>query len=177
MRFLITTNVLPELRDASRTIASRFILLDLTVSFYGKEDVNLKDKLMPELPSILNWALDGLDRLRRRGFFRQPASSKETLRLLEDLAAPVGAFVRDWCEPGSELSVSTKALYRAYRTWAGESGHKAVANNTFGKELRDLVPRLGYRGAGAIRKYVGIVLSEHGEDELSELLGERGRGS
>ena len=177
VRFLITTNVLPELRDASRTIASRFILLDLTVSFYGKEDVNLKDKLMPELPSILNWALDGLDRLRRRGFFRQPASSKETLRLLEDLAAPVGAFVRDWCELGSELSVSTKALYRAYRTWAGESGHKAVANNTFGKELRDLVPRLGYRGAGASRKYVGIVLSEHGEDELSELLGERGRGS
>ena len=177
VRFLITTNVLPELRDASRTIASRFILLDLTESFYGREDVALKDKLMPELPGILNWALDGLDRLRGRGHFRQPTSSKETLRLLEDLAAPVGAFVRDWCERGPELSVPTKALYRAYKTWAGESGHRAVANNTFGKELRDVMPRLAYRGAGASRTYVGIALSAHGADELETLLQERGRGS
>ena len=97
--------------------------------------------------------------------------------MLEDLAAPVGAFVRDWCELSPQLSVTTKALYRAYKTWAGESGHKAVANNTFGKELRDVMPRLGYQGAGASRKYVGIALSEHGEDGLDSLLKERGRGS
>ena len=66
VRFLITTNVLPELRDASRTIASRFILLDLTESFYGREDMQLKDKLTPELRGILNWSLDGLDRLRQQ---------------------------------------------------------------------------------------------------------------
>jgi putative DNA primase/helicase len=177
VRFLITTNVLPELRDASRTIASRFILLDLTESFYGKEDTELKDKLIPELPGILNWALDGLDRLRARGHFRQPKSSQETLRLLEDLAAPVGAFVREWCAVGGpELSWSTKQLYRAYRAWADEAGHKATPNNTFGKELRDVVPKLSYRGAGAARKYVGIALSAEGEETWDRLLAEKGKG-
>jgi putative DNA primase/helicase len=179
VRFLITTNVLPELRDASRTIASRFVLLVLTESFYDKEDTELKDKLVPELPGILNWALDGLDRLRKRGHFRQPKSSQETLRLLEDLAAPVGAFVREWCEvgkdkDGKDLSWSTKQLYRAYRAWADEAGHKAVANNTFGKELRDVVPRLGYRGGGAARKYVGIALTAEGEDAWNQHLEEKG---
>src|SRR5262249_11754127 len=91
VRFLISTNVLPALRDASGTIASRFVMLKLTESFYGKEDVKLKKKLVPELPGILNLALDGLDRFRKRGYFRQPASSKEPNQLLEDLAAPVGA--------------------------------------------------------------------------------------
>jgi putative DNA primase/helicase len=175
VRFLITTNVLPELRDPSRTIASRFILLDLTESFYGKEDTELSDKLFPELPGILDWALDGLDRLRKRGHFRQPKSSQETLRLLEDLAAPVGAFVREWCEIGGpELFWSTKQLYRCYRAWADEAGHKAVANNTFGKELRDVVPKLGYRGAGATRKYVGIALSAEGQDAWDQHLADKG---
>jgi putative DNA primase/helicase len=179
VRFLITTNVLPELRDASRTIASRFIVFVLTESFFGKEDTELQAKLVPELAGILNWALDGLKRLRARGHFRQPKSSQDTLQLLEDLAAPVGAFVRDWCEvgkdeEGEELFWSTKQLYQAYRAWASEGGHKAVANNTFGKELRDVVPKLGYRGAGKTRKYVGIALSEEGEDAWNQHLEEKG---
>lgn len=157
VRFLITTNELPELRDASRTIASRFILLDLTQSFYGREDIDLKTKLTPELPGILNWALDGLDRLRKRGRFRQPGSSAEALELLEDLSSPVGAFLRSQCEVGERLTVNTKELYKAYRAWADENGYTKVAQNTFGKELRDCV-RLRTSGAGADRKYVGIGL-------------------
>jgi putative DNA primase/helicase len=35
VRFLITTNVLPVLKDASATIASRFIMILLTESFYN----------------------------------------------------------------------------------------------------------------------------------------------
>jgi RepB DNA-primase from phage plasmid/Family of unknown function (DUF5906)/D5 N terminal like len=36
VRFLITTNVLPAIRDASRTIATRYILLKLTETFFGE---------------------------------------------------------------------------------------------------------------------------------------------
>ncbi len=34
----------------------------LTQSFVGKEDHDLGTAIMSELPGILNWALDGLDR-------------------------------------------------------------------------------------------------------------------
>jgi putative DNA primase/helicase len=48
-------------------------------------------------PGILNWALAGLDRLNKRGYLLQPASGCATVRKMEDLASPVGAFVRERC--------------------------------------------------------------------------------
>src|SRR5262249_17831223 len=75
--FIITTNELPAIADASGTLASRFVLLKLTESFYGREDLDLKEKLRGELPGVLNWALNGLKRLRKRGHFEMPASSTE----------------------------------------------------------------------------------------------------
>ena len=45
VRFLITTNVLPAIRDASGTIVTRYILLKLTQSFLGREDLDLRAKL------------------------------------------------------------------------------------------------------------------------------------
>jgi putative DNA primase/helicase len=173
-RFLIMTNVLPVLPDASRTIATRFILLILTESFLGREDPDLKKKLAPELPGILNWALEGLDRLRKRGYFRQPKSSQETLRLMEDLAAPVGAYVRDWCQIDPALSCSTKQLYRAYKVWAEDAGQRALADSTFGKELRDVVSRLSTSGKGATRRYIGVDLTPEGLAAWDQLRREKG---
>jgi putative DNA primase/helicase len=52
VRFLILTNELPRLADASGALASRFIVLVLTESFYGREDSGLTNKLLAELPGI-----------------------------------------------------------------------------------------------------------------------------
>ena len=175
MRFLITTNVLPALKDASGTIASRFIMLKLTESFYGREDMNLKNKLIPELPGILNWALDGLDQLRRYGHFQQPASSKQAIELLEHLAAPVQAFVSEWCTTGPNAKITVKKLYQVYRDWADDTGQKVLAKNMFGKELRDVVPTLQTAHAGARRTYVGVGLSEAGETAWEDLQAEKGK--
>ena len=62
-RFLILSNELPRLADVSGALAGRFILLSLTESFYGREDPGLTDKLLSELPGILNWAIAGWARL------------------------------------------------------------------------------------------------------------------
>ena len=52
-RFVLISNELPRLRDASGALASRLILLRFTRSFYGREDVGLFDRLSRELPGIL----------------------------------------------------------------------------------------------------------------------------
>jgi putative DNA primase/helicase len=75
VRFLILTNELPRIADASGALASRFVVLLLTKSFLGKEDLTLTDKLLTELPGILNWSLAGLERLRQRGRFNMPQVS------------------------------------------------------------------------------------------------------
>ncbi|MGI8861434.1 MAG: DUF5906 domain-containing protein, partial [Gaiellaceae bacterium] len=78
-RFLILTNELPQLSDASGTIAGRFVILTMTRSFYDEEDPELTTKLVAEAPGIFNWALEGLDRLTDRGHFKQPPASAAAL--------------------------------------------------------------------------------------------------
>src|SRR5208283_2099412 len=71
-RFVLITNELPRLKDASGALASRLVILRFTRSFYGREDTGLSDRLQSELPGILLWALQGWQRLRQRGRFEQP---------------------------------------------------------------------------------------------------------
>jgi putative DNA primase/helicase len=175
VRFLMTTNNLPKFKDTSGTIASRFIMLAFTQSFYNREDINLKSKLLPELPGILNWALNGLDRLRKYGYFEQPAASKPLIEVIEGIAAPVKDFLKEWCEVRSDMNVLTKVFYQAYRYWAEDGGLTALPNNTFGVALRDLVPTLKTKGIGARRKYVGVCLSEEGQAAWEQLLVEKGK--
>jgi putative DNA primase/helicase len=163
VRFLMATNELPAIADASGTLASRFILLKLTESFYGREDLGLKEKLLAELPGILNWALDGLQRLTERGHFQLPASSLASIQQLEDLASPTSAFLREFCEVGDEREENVKVLYGAYEAWAKGAGYKPVPSHVFGKNLHALLPTLRTKGVGRDRMYVGAGLSSYGK--------------
>ena len=94
-RFVIVSNELPQLGDASAAIANRFVPLVLGRSWLGNEDRSLEGDLRRELPGILTWALDGLERLHEQGRFTSPPSAEEALATLIDLASPVGAFLRE----------------------------------------------------------------------------------
>jgi putative DNA primase/helicase len=140
-RFLILTNELPRIADSSGALASRFIVLTLTQSFLGREDHGLTDRLLVELPGILNWAIEGWERLRDRGRFIQPASSAEAMQDLEDLGSPIGAFVRERCTLGAGKTVQCSTLFDAWKTWCEDQGrdHPGTAQ-TFGRDLRAVVP-------------------------------------
>lgn len=142
-RFLVLSNELPRLSDSSGALASRFIVMTMQHSFYGRENPNLTAELTAELPGIFNWALDGLERLQARGRFEQPTSSQEAIRELEDLGSPIGAFIRDECEVGAEHTAHCDALYRAWKAWCEEHGRKHTTNaQTFGRDLRAAVPSI-----------------------------------
>jgi len=116
------TNELPWIEDASGALTSRFVVLTLKRSFYGQEDHNLFDKFIPELPGILNWALDGWDRLYKRGHFVQPGASVELIKQLEDLSSPVSAFLRDECVVRGGATASCGSLYERWRSWCNKNG-------------------------------------------------------
>ena len=63
-RFLIMSNRPPRIADASGALVSRYILLTMTESFFGREQKDLTEALYMEMPGILNWAIRGLERLR-----------------------------------------------------------------------------------------------------------------
>jgi len=167
-RFFILSNELPNFCDASGAIANRFVVLVMTKSFLGKENNRLTIELLTELPDILNWALDGLDSLAKNDRFTEPASSVDAVTALRDLVSPSAAFVRDHCivHPDRKALVST--LFERWRAWCEDNGHRPGSVQTFGRNLRAVVPGLrverpwidkaaNKRGP---RKYLGLSFNE-----------------
>jgi putative DNA primase/helicase len=143
IRFLILSNELPNLHDASGAIMSRVLLFKMTRSFYGKEDRSLRQKLAGELPGILNWAIEGRKRLHDRGHFVEPQSSRELVNDLSRIASPVDEFVSECCIVGPEFSVAAKTLYANWKEWCHEHGRDHPGSDaTFGKNIRAAVPSL-----------------------------------
>src|SRR5262249_31086495 len=151
--------------DASGAIASRFILLTLSESWLGRENTTLTNELLEELPGIFNWSLDGLARLQAQGRFTTVRSSEDALGALHDLVSPVSAFVRDRCELGP-FEVEVETIYDNWKRWAEDNGHKVTSVQTFGRDLRAVVPGVRMarprHGEGRKRAYHGIQLRRPG---------------
>jgi putative DNA primase/helicase len=159
-RLVILSNELPRLTDSSGALASRFIILIMTRTFYGKENPDLTRELCTELPAIFNWSLDGLERLRERGRFQQPAASEDAVREMEDLGSPIGAFVRDCCVVGPAHAIACDDLYRHWCVWCEDNGRHKTSTQVFGRDLRAVLPGLKVEqprlGEHRFRRYSGI---------------------
>jgi putative DNA primase/helicase len=143
-RLHVMSNELPALGDASAAIVGRMLLLLTTRSWLGREDHDLEPALHSELTGILNWALDGLQRLtliNNNSFTRLP-SADEAILAMRDLASPVRAFVRERCEIGADREIAVDLLYAAYRAWVEDNGHKRKSKDDFGRDLRAAVPSI-----------------------------------
>jgi putative DNA primase/helicase len=179
VRFFVCSNELPNLADASAALPSRYVPLIIKNSFYDKEDHELISKLLREMPAILNEALQGLDRLLKRGHFLLPKSSKDALRQMEDLASPVKAFARDWCIIDADRQVETVKLYKAFVAWCDDNGHKKVNRSLFGRDLHAAYPKISRmqgRTKGARKRFYSYIdLSRVGEVQYQDFLLEKRR--
>jgi putative DNA primase/helicase len=142
-RFVLLTNELPRIADASGALASRFVILTMTRSFLGREDQGLFERLKKELPAIFNWAVQGWRRLAERGRFVMPESSAAAVEDIEALSSPILAFLKASCrvEPGAR--VECREIYDRWCRWCEAQGRREPGTTqTFGRDLRAAVPGL-----------------------------------
>ncbi|MFJ5593591.1 phage/plasmid primase, P4 family [Streptomyces noursei] len=163
-RLVILSNELPHFGDSSGVIARRFLLLNMTVSWLGKEDPTLFDRLVAEMPGILNWALDGLAQLQAKGRLTEPSCSREAVATMQDTASPTSAFIRERCSTGPACSVPVDALWGVWREWAEDNNVRPGTKQVFGRNLLSVIPQLNRtrpRDASGerIATYHGITLS------------------
>ncbi|WP_420645910.1 DNA primase family protein [Yoonia vestfoldensis] len=163
VRFVIMSNELPRLSDASGALASRFLVLPMNNSFYGKEDRGLGNRLMTELPGILNWSQAGYLRLRKRGYFVPPDSAIQAVEELESLGSPISAFVKERCTVAPGLRCAVDDMFAAWQSWCASNGRKEPGTvQSFGRDLRAAVNGLAVTRPGAgvmrVRHYEGIDL-------------------
>jgi putative DNA primase/helicase len=170
-RFLIISNELPNFGDASGAIASRFVVLETRQSWFGRENTRLTDELHAELPGILRWALDGLDRLTKTDRFTAVTSSADAIAALADMVSPIGAFVRECCLVGPAFEVPVRQLYEAWKDWCARNGHYHTGTlQTFGRDLRAVIPglKVAQHRAGEQRQrwFAGLGLAARDEAAL-----------
>ncbi|MBI3146553.1 MAG: hypothetical protein HYZ18_15130, partial [Pseudogulbenkiania sp.] len=174
-RFMLCSNELPSLEDASGALASRFILLRLTESWLGREDVELSDRLMRELPGIFNWALQGLTRLRKRGHFQQPASGVGLIQEFTELSSPIKVFLRDECVVDPDLKTECDHLYQSWKMWCLGNGRKEVGTQQqFGNNIRTVLPEIEtkqFRVDGKLKRfYIGLGIAQALPAEFQHIL-------
>ncbi len=166
VRFIITSNELPRVVDASGAIVSRMLILRLTKSFFGKEETRLIERLLTELPGVFLWALEGRRKLQEQGYFIEPDSASTLRHDLEGIVSPVAEFVCEWCELGPLHEIPRAGLYQAYVAWCREKGHRRVEMDAvFGRNLHAVIPELETSqprtaDGGRERHYVGIDLKD-----------------
>lgn len=140
VRFVIVSNEVPYFPDASGALVDRFVPLQTTKSFSGREDRGLEGRIAKEIPGILNWALDGYDRLREEGELLLPDSSLSLLKTMHRASSPVSEFVEEECRLGSELEVEKQVLYAAWQVWARDRGIPPGGAGTLTSQLRAAFP-------------------------------------
>lgn len=133
----MTSNAIPLLNDMSGVIASRFLILPTTGSFFGRENVDLASELATELPGILLWALEGFERYLRCGF-DPPKASEVEQREMEHLISAHSAF-RDECLVQGDR-VSRSDVWATWEAWCLRNDRSTGSHRAFWSAMRRVIP-------------------------------------
>lgn len=139
-KILWAMNKLPRIADAGDGIFRRVQVVRFEPLPQKDRNPEVKELIKQEGPGILNWALLGLDRLRQRGHFKIPPeihTATEDFKKNNDVE---NAFIEDYCDTGPNLKAQSTPLYKAYRQWCFDNGHKPKGSNNVPNEWE----RLGF---------------------------------
>lgn len=141
-----STNKLPLTPDMSRAFFRRWLIINCPNIFTGDNcDPTIIDKLTTpeELSGLLNWALEGRQRLIQNGRFTKNQTAEEIQELYEEMSDPVTAFIRSCVELDPEGVVTKDDLYNAYHGFCRMKGYSPVLKNILTNELKPRILGLG----------------------------------
>ena len=148
-RFMLVSNEIPRLTDASGALVNRFVSIELKRSHADNPDPELGAKLAAELPGIFIWALEGLRDLEAAGTFTTPQTMAGLTEMLADISQPVATFLDDhenYTLTGNpEDHVLLRDIHGDYKTWCEEVGVGAVKQSSFAQALKATDPRIEHK--------------------------------
>jgi len=122
-KHLFSANELPETETDDQAFFRRIILAAFPTTVpRGERDPTLPAKLQAEHPGILNWALEGLQRLLSNGSFtgdRSPARTEETWAKWGN---SVKRFAQACIKPDEENHIPTSEMFAAYLAYCDNEG-------------------------------------------------------
>jgi P4 family phage/plasmid primase-like protien len=142
VKILWAMNDLPRISSPSSGLFRRVKVVRWPTLDENDIDETVKERIKLEGPGILNWALDGLYRLRQRGYFCTPdevQSASLDFRAANDIPS---VFLTECCDVDttgkSDFKELSGDLYRVYKEWCLESGHKPKSSTAVAEDWKRL---------------------------------------
>ena len=129
-RMIGATNELPRLLDHSDGFFRRAMILRFNRQFTeAEQDKGREGKLQVEMPGILRWAVEGLQRLLQRGHFLIPSSSHIEVNKYRVNSDPLRQFAEECLESSNHRPdfITPITLHAAYQAWSKAYGYQAVS--------------------------------------------------
>ena len=154
-------NELPRVADANSGLFRRVKIIQFPALPESQRSPELKRDIEAEGPGILNWALEGLRRVRERGHFEIPTSVREATAEFQASNDVPALFVEDRCIRGDGFKVQAQKLYDEYVEWCNDNGHRPQSSTRVAADWA----RLGFERstANGRRVYRGVQVRLPGE--------------
>jgi len=138
-KLLYGTNELPRISaKENEAFFIRIILIRFTRQFLGKDaDVDLDDKLKAEASGMLNWGLEGLQRLMARGCFEE---SQDTTEMKEDYLIqgdPFEYFWQNYVEQDYQCAITRAHFAEVFDAFCKAHRAPMMTPNETLKRMRD----------------------------------------
>jgi putative DNA primase/helicase len=133
----LATNHKPEIIGTDYAIWRRVKMIPFEVTIPDKEqDKDLLLKLREELPGILNWAVRGCLEWQSVGLNPPEGVLLATKGYQTEMDILAG-FIDECCMEEDNVTVTVKAVYQRYLSWATENGEKPMTQREFGIRMRE----------------------------------------
>jgi putative DNA primase/helicase len=133
-------NELPRVADANSGLFRRVKVVGFPELPEDKRDPEIKQLIEQEGAGILNWALEGLNRLNQRGHFEIPAGVLDATKQFRENNDVPALFIEDRCIQGMDFEMPAARLYREYKYWCEENGHRPQSSTRVAADWQ----RLGF---------------------------------
>jgi putative DNA primase/helicase len=133
-------NELPRVADANSGLFRRVKVVGFPALAEEERDPKIKHVIEQEGAGILNWALEGLWRLKKRGHFEVPAGVEDATKQFRENNDVPALFVEDRCVRDVGSEVAAAKLYREYKYWCEENGHRPQSSTRVAADWQ----RLGF---------------------------------
>jgi putative DNA primase/helicase len=161
-KLMIAGNHKPSLRGVDEAIRRRFHLIPFTVTIPPEErDIQLTEKLRPEWPGILYWAIQGYREWMTMGLAPPHAVVEATEQYLLDQDS-LGQWIDECCVVSNLSAAPSSGLYASWRTWSDTQGERPGSQKRFSQTLDARGFKHGHERTGTT--FFGIALRPEGLD-------------
>jgi putative DNA primase/helicase len=159
-KLFFATNHKPIIRGTDLAIWRRIRLIPFNVTIPEDEvDPDLGQKLLQELPGILNWAIEGCLVWQKEGL-GLPAEVAEATEAYRNEMDVLGDFFDECCILNPLARVTKRDFYEAYVQWAERSRETVLSQRKIGMMMMERGFTEVRLGAKSERYWQGVGLAD-----------------